>query len=187
MVLVSNEWQSNKDDDQKSSLAAANTSSTTSTISTPATEEAAADALVAVNNVSYTVTDISLNSSDQVLTARPSPAVDISKRQLRINKKALSIMELNRKTEQEQLLLREKHGTETCEPIENINNSNSNSNINSNINSSDANDNLENQENNNTTLPSTEICDSNTNTLQVEIGVLQIILYAGNNIETIIG
>jgi len=185
MVLVSNEWQSNKDDDQKSSLAAANTSSTTSTISTPATEEAAADALVAVNNVSYTVTDISLNSSDQVLTARPSPAVDISKRQLRINKKALSIMELNRKTEQEQLLLREKHGTETCEPIENINNSNSN--INSNINSSDANDNLENQENNNTTLPSTEICDSNTNTLQVEIGVLQIILYAGNNIETIIG
>lgn len=167
MVLVSNEWQSNKDDEQKSNVAA----STTTTTATATTEAAPAAASVAVNKISSTV-----NSSDQELTARPGthiPAVDISKRQQRINKKALSIMELNRKTEQDQLMLREKHETETCElPTENINNSNSNNsnsnsniNINSNSNSNDANDNLENQENNNMTAADT--CDSNTNTLQV--------------------
>ncbi|KAM8715770.1 hypothetical protein ACLKA7_002765 [Drosophila subpalustris] len=197
MVLVSNEWQSNKDDEQKSNVAASTatttTTATTTATSTPTTTTAiAATASVAVvNKVSS-----SEKSSDQELTARPGthiipgvPAVDISKRQQRINKKALTIMELNRKTEQDQLLLREKHETETCElPTENISNSNSSNsnsnntnsnNTNSNINSNDANDNLENQENNNITA--TEICDSNTNTLQGHLAQQQVQLHLAIN------
>ncbi|XP_030554900.1 sarcolemmal membrane-associated protein [Drosophila novamexicana] len=164
MVLVSNEWQSNKDDEQKPNAAAAASAAAIATTTTTATAAVAA----AVNNV-----------TDQELTARPVAVAsgvvgELSKRQQRINKKAHNKMELSKKAEQEHqqhqqqqqqlLLMREKHESETCElPTENSNNSSSNNINNSILNSNDANDNLENQENNNTSA--TESCDSNTNTL----------------------
>lgn len=185
MVLVSNEWQSNKDDVQKPITTAAPTATTTVAAATAAatigTGPTAAVAAAVVNSVGIAAVTGS-TTIDQDLTARPGSgggAVggDITKRQQqRINKKNRNKMEINRKVEQDQTLLREKHETETCEQLtENLNIHNTNTNINNsninnsnNSNSNDANDNLENQENNNTTTPMVSgVCDSNTNTLQV--------------------
>lgn len=173
MVLVSNEWQNNKDEVQKpnTTAAPATTTGTAAAASTIATVPA-----LVVNNGTAVVS----GSTDQDLTARPGAGVhftgELAKRQQRVNKKNRNKMEINRKVDQDQTLLREKHETETCEQLsENLNihnNININSNINNsnNSNSNDANDNLENQENNNTTTPIvSEILDSNTNTLQVSL------------------
>lgn len=183
MVLVSNEWQSNKDDVQKPITIAAPTATTTVAAATAAatTIGTGPTAAAVVNSVGIAAVTGS-KTIDQDLTARPGSgggAVggDITKRQQqRVNKKNRNKMEINRKVEPEQTLLREKHETETCEQLtENLNIHNTNTNINNsninnsnNSNSNDANDNLENQENNNTTTPMVSgVCDSNTNTLQV--------------------
>lgn len=173
MVLVSNEWQINKDEVEKPNTTAA-----------PATTTGAAAEATTIATVTESVvnsgTAVVSGSPDQDLTARPAPGVPVSgeltKRQQRVNKKNRNKMEINRKVDQDQTLLREKHETETCEQLSENRTIHNNININSNINNSnnsnsnDANDNLENRENNNTTTPIvSEIFDSNTNTLQVRL------------------
>ncbi|XP_033149335.1 transcription initiation factor TFIID subunit 1 isoform X1 [Drosophila busckii] len=196
MVLVSNEWQINKDAEQQQPIAAVVTTTTTAAAVITTTATATPAAAVAVTNGTSSV-EAALEAAAAITeppqTVRPGgeaqkrqqplPQQQQNKHKQRHNKrKNQQRMEMESSKKYEQQELREKHETETRESPENHNSNSNNMN-------NDSNDNLENQENNNTTIAVAaaaaaavaDNCDSNTNTLQNQIAQQQVQLQLAIN------